>query len=79
MAFQKKERVATKDTRPQGNKLQQREAKVASLRSQNTPEARKVLKKMNDVVYRGGRSNLKDWYAPKGVAVNAKHKPHKVK
>ena len=79
MAFQKKERVAKGDTRPQGNKLEQREAKVQALKALNTPEARKVLEKMNDVVYRGSRSNLKDWYAPKGVKVNAKYKPHKAK
>lgn len=79
MSFQKKQRIAEGDGRPQGTKLEQREKKVASLRSQNTPEARKVLKQMNDVVYRGSRSNLKDWYAPKGVKVNAKYKHHKVK
>lgn len=79
MAFQKKERVAKGDTRPQGNKLQQREQKVATLKALNTPEARKELKRMNDVVYRGSRSNLRDWYAPNGAAVNAKYKAHKVK
>lgn len=71
MAFQKKERVAKGDTRPQGNKLQQREAKVKALKELNTPEARLVLKKMNDVTYRGGRSNLGNWYAPKGKKVSA--------
>lgn len=79
MAFQKKERVAKGDTRPQGNKLVQREQKVKALRAENTPEARKQLKKMQDVVYRGVRSNLRDWYAPNGPKVNAKYKPHKVK
>lgn len=78
MSFQKKERIAKEDGRPQGTKLEQREKKVAALKAANTPEARKVLKKMNDVVYRGSKSNLKDWYAPKGVKVNAKYKPHKV-
>lgn len=66
MSFQKKERIAKKDGRPQGTKLEQREAKVKALKAENTPEARKTLKKMNDTVYRGSRSNLRDWYAPKG-------------
>ena len=79
MSFQKKERIAKSDGRPQGTRLEQREQKVKALRAANTPEARKALKKMNDVTYRGGRSNLRDWYAPKGVQVNAKYKPHKVK
>lgn len=72
MSFQKKQRIATTDGRPQGTRLEQRERKVASLREANTPEARKALKKMNDTVYRGSRSNLKDWYAPKGKKATAK-------
>lgn len=66
MAFSKKPRIAVGDGRPQGSRLEQREVKVQALKAANTPEARKALKKMNDVTYRGGRSNLKEWYAPKG-------------
>lgn len=66
MAFQKKERIHTDDRRPKGTNLERREAKVQALKKENTPEARKQLKKMNDKVYRGGRSNLRNWYAPKG-------------
>lgn len=72
MAFQKKQRVATKDGRPQGSKLKQREDLVKTLKAANTPEARKALKKMNDVVYRGNRSNLKEWFKPTGKGVTAK-------
>lgn len=74
MAFTKKQRIAEGDGRPQGTKLEQREKKVASLRSQNTPEARAALKKMNDKVYRGGRSNLSNWYSPKGKKASARGK-----
>ena len=77
MAFEKKVKVATKDSRPQASKLAMREAKVKHLKEANTPEARAVLKKMNDKVYRGSRSNLQDWYAPKGVSVTAKYKAGK--
>ena len=72
MSFQKKERVAKGDGRPQGTRLEQRERKVASLREANTPEARKALKKMNDVVYRGSRTNLKEWYKPSGGGVTCR-------
>ena len=72
MAFQKKTRVAHTDGRPQGSKLKQREEKVASLRSQNNPEARKELKRMNDKVYRGSRSNLKEWFKPTGKGLTCK-------
>lgn len=71
MAFQKKQRIASGDTRPQGNKLEQREKRVKALKAENTPEARKALKKMNDTIYRGSRSNLNNWYAPKGKKVSA--------
>lgn len=72
MAFAKKPKVAVGDTRPQGNRMQQREQKIKALRVENTPEARKALKKMNDVTYRSGRSNLKDWYKPNGKGVTCK-------
>lgn len=72
MAFEKKARVATKDTRPQCSKLEMREAKVVALKAENNPEARKALKKMNDKVYRGSRSNLKDWFKPTGKGITAK-------
>lgn len=71
MAFAKKEAKRV-DGRPKASKIELREAKVAALKSENTPEARKTLKKMNDVVYRGSRSNLKEWYKPKGKGVTAK-------
>lgn len=73
MAFEKKTKVAAKDSRPQGSKLAMREAKVKHLKEANTPEARAMLKKMNDKVYRGGRSNLNNWYAPKGKKVSASY------
>lgn len=72
MSFQKKERVAKGDGRPQGTRLEQREAKVAALREANTPEARKALKKLNVVVYRGSRSNLREWYKPNGGGVTCR-------
>lgn len=72
MAFQKKERVATQDSRPQTSKLAQREALIVTLKAENTPESRKALKKMNDKVYRGGRSNLKEWFKPTGKGITAK-------
>ncbi|MNW06959.1 hypothetical protein D3C71_2034580 [compost metagenome] len=72
MAFQKKERVATKDARPQMSKLAQREQLVATLKAENNPDARKLLKKMNDKVYRGSRSNLSEWFAPKGKKQTAR-------
>lgn len=72
MAFQKKQRVNHTDSRPKCSKLEMREAKVAYLKEQNTPEARAALKKMNDKVYRGSRSNLKEWFAPSGKKLTAK-------
>mgnify|MGYP005812937233 CR=1 FL=1 len=72
MAFAKKPKIAAGDTRPQGTRMQQREQKIKALRAENTPEARKALKKMNDVTYRGGRSNLKDWYKPNGKGITCK-------
>lgn len=72
MAFAKKQKIATCDSRPQKHKIVLREEKVATLKALNTPESRKVLKQMNDKVYRGSRSNLTDWYAPKGKKVSAK-------
>lgn len=71
MSFSKKQKIAKQDGRPQASKMVMREAKVAHLKAENTPEARAVLKKMNDKVYRGSRSNLKDWYAPSGIATSA--------
>ncbi len=71
MAFQKKQRIHSHDGRPQGSKLEQREAKVKHLKELNTPESRAVLKKMNDKVYRGSRTNLSDWFNP---SINAKGK-----
>lgn len=72
MAFQKKQRVNHIDTRPQASKLVMREAKVQALKSENTIEARKALKRMNDKVYRGSRSNLKEWYKPTGKGLTCK-------
>lgn len=72
MSFEKKQKIAKQDGRPQASKLVMREAKVAHLKEANTPEARAALKKMNDKVYRGSRSNLKDWYKPTGKGTTAK-------
>jgi hypothetical protein len=71
MAFQKKSHV---DNRPKLSPLELREAKIKTLKAEGTPEARKALKKMNDVVYRGSRTNLNNWYAPKGVKHSARGK-----
>lgn len=72
MSFQKKPRITHADTRPQASKLEMREAKVQALKSENTPEARKALKKMNDKVYRVGRSNLTEWYKPTGKGLTCR-------
>lgn len=72
MAFQKKQRVSHVDARPQCSKRKQREDKVATLKAANNPDARKLLKKMNDKVYRGSRSNLKEWYKPTGKGMTAR-------
>ena len=73
MAFAKKVKAATTDTRPKGNALVQREARVQFLKAANTPEARAALKKMNDKVYRGAGHNVGDWFAPKGMKVNVNY------
>lgn len=73
MAFAKKQKHATYDTRPvKYDKLKSREHKVKVLKAANNPGARKQLKKMNDVVYRGSRTNLKEWYKPNGKGVTCK-------
>jgi len=72
MTFQKKQRIEHHDSRPQCSKLVQRETKVHALRLENNPDARKLLKKMNDKVYRGSRSNLKEWFAPSGKKQTAR-------
>lgn len=66
MAFAKKQKVVTHDGRPQGDKIQMREAKVNHLREANTPEARKALKQMGVMNYRTGRTMLGEWWNPKG-------------
>ena len=73
MSFQKKQRINHTDSRPKASKLVMREERVLALKAENSVEARKALKKMNDKVYRGARSNLKEWYKPngKGVTCNA--------
>ena len=77
MSFEKKQKVATKDARPQANQIVMREQRVKHLKDANTPEARAVLKKMNDKVYRGARTNLTNWWAPKGLTLSAKSKVKK--
>lgn len=72
MSFQKKQRINHQDTRPQASKLVMREQRVLSLKAENSVEARKALKKMNDKVYRGSRSNLKEWYKPTGKGITAR-------
>lgn len=72
MAFQKKQRINHVDTRPQASKLVMREQRVLTLKAENSVEARKALKKMNVKVYRGSRSNLKEWYKPTGKGITAR-------
>lgn len=72
MAFQKKQRVNHIDTRPQASKLALREQRVQTLKAQNTVESRKALKKMNDKVYRGARTNLKGWFKPNGKGLTCR-------
>lgn len=72
MAFQKKQRVNHIDTRPQASKLVLREQRVLTLKAQNTVESRKALKKMNDKVYRGARTNLKEWFKPNGKGLTCR-------
>lgn len=71
MSFQPKQYTSV-DGRPKSSKLAQRESKVATLKSLNTPDARKQLKKMNDKVYRGSRSNLTEWFKPNGGGLSAR-------
>jgi hypothetical protein len=73
MSFQKKQRINHTDSRPKASKLVMREERVLALKAEDSVEARKALKKMNDKVYRGARSNLKEWYKPtgKGLTCNA--------
>lgn len=73
MAFQKKPKVVHADTRHKKfDSLIMREEKVKALNAEKTPESRKARKRMNDVVYRGSRSNLKEWYKPTGKGVTCK-------
>ena len=72
MAFQKKPRINHVDTRPQASKIVMREQRVLALKEENTIEARKALKRMNDKVYRGSRSNLKEWYKPTGKGITCR-------
>lgn len=72
MSFQKKQRTKSHESRPQASKLVQREHKVATLKGMNNPDARRQLKKMNDKVYRGSRSNLTEWFKPNGKGLTCK-------
>jgi hypothetical protein len=72
MAFQKKQRINRIDTRPQASKLVMREQRVLTLKSENTVESRKALKKMNDKVYRGTRTNLNEWFKPNGKGLTCR-------
>ena len=72
MSFQKKQRINPTDSRPKASKLVMREERVLALKAENSVEARKALKKMNDKVYRGARSNLKEWYKPTGKGETAR-------
>ena len=72
MAFQKKQRINRIDTRPQASKLVMREQRVLALKSENTIESRKALKKMNDKVYRGARTNLNEWFKPNGKGLTCR-------
>lgn len=73
MSFQKKPKHTNSDTRNTKFKaLVEREHKVQVLKAANNPDARKLLKKMNDRVYRGARTNLKEWYKPKGKGLTCR-------
>lgn len=73
MSFSKKPKHASIDTRPvKYDALKRREHIVQVLKAANNPDARKQLKKMNDVVYRGSRTNLKEWFKPNGKGVTCK-------
>lgn len=72
MSFQKKQRTYHDESRPQASKLAQREHKVQVLKGANNPDARRALKKMNDKVYRGSRSNLTEWFKPNGKGLTCK-------
>lgn len=72
MSFQKKQRINHTDSRPKASKLVMREERVLALKAENSVEARKALKKMNDKVYCGARSNLKEWFKPSGKGMTAR-------
>lgn len=72
MAFQKKPKAKVVDTRTtKFGALEYRANKIEALASANTPEARKARKAMNDVVYRKGRDNTKNWFTPSGKKATA--------
>lgn len=56
-----------KDTRPQfQSRLAKREAKVATLKAANNPEARKQLRRMNDVmVGKVAHDNVAGYWVPR--------------
>lgn len=67
MAFQAKNHGRQPDTRMSNKeKIVRRETKIDALNAERTPEARKARKAMNDIVYRGSRTNLNDFWNPKG-------------
>ena len=73
MAFQKKPRVKHVDRRcTKFGVVQHRTNKIEALALEKTPEARKAKKAMGDVVYRTGRANLTNWFAPKGKLITAR-------
>ena len=73
MSFHKKPKHTNPDTRNTKFKaLVEREHKVQVLKAANNPDARKLLKKMNDRVYRGARTNLKEWYKPTGKGLTCR-------
>lgn len=72
MAFQKKAKAKIVDTRnTKFGAIEYRANKIAALAEENTPEARKARKAMNEVVYRKARDNTKNWFAPKGRKATA--------
>lgn len=72
MAFAKKQKVVVVDRRDtKFGALEYRANKIAALAEANTPEARKARKAMNEVCYRKGRDNTKDWFTPKGKKTTA--------
>ena len=70
MGFQAKNNGRQPDTRTSNkDKIVRRAKKIADLAAENTPEARKARKAMNDTMYRKGRTNLGEAWNPSGKRI----------